>query len=283
MSREFKQSFFTSLMAVLLVVSNLLCLKLTSLLDLTVAVSVFVYPFTFLCTLLIINLGGKKSAYRAVIIAALIQIFITISYYLAVKLGTQTEIPDMATHVNAVFKVNEVNLIASLISFITSNCTLIYIYDSFKQYGKELYGIALGLLAALFLNVIIYQLINYQNYSDIMIVINNLLSNIIVSLLMLIIITIIFYLLKEPAGETVEIKNMNIDVNKYRSDDLAIEDVILDKKEEKPKKKTTKKTSQRNNYKNTSKSKTTKKTTTTKKNTTKKSGKSSQKNVKTSK
>ena len=271
MSKEFKQAFFTSLMTVLLVVSNLLCLKLTSLLDLTVAVSVFVYPFTFLCTLLIINIGGKKSAYRAVIIAALIQIFITISYYLAVKLGTQTEIPDMAAHVNAVFKVNEINLIASIIAFITSNCTLIYIYDSFKQYGKELYGIALGLLAALFLNIIIYQLINYQSYSDVMVVINNLLSNVIVSLLMLIIITIIFYLLKEP------------DVNKYRSDDLAIEDVILDKKEEKPKKKTTKKTSQGKNYKNTSKNKTTKKTTTTKKNTTKKNSKSSQKNVKTSK
>ena len=135
--------------------------------DLTVAVSVFVYPFTFLCTLLIINLGGKKAAYRSIIIAALIQIFITISYYIATKLGMQTEVPDMATEINAVFKVDEVNIIASIVSFITSNCILVYIYDAFKQYGKELYGIALGLLAALFLNIIIYQLISIKNY-DIM-------------------------------------------------------------------------------------------------------------------
>ncbi len=275
MSKEFKQSFFTSLMAVLLVVSNLLCLKLTSLLDLTVAVSVFVFPFTFLCTLLLINLGGKKVAYRSVIIAALIQVFITISYYIATKLGTQTQIPDMASQINDVFKINETNLIASLISFITSNCILIYVYDAFKQYGKELYGIALGLLASLFLNVLIYQLITLQNYSDIMFVVNTLLSNIIVSLVMLIIITIIFYLLKEPEKETVEITNMNIDVNKYKSDDLAIEDVMLDKKVEKTTKK--KPNNKKNNYKNNSKKTT---NNNSKKKTTKKTSKSSQKNVK---
>ncbi len=278
MSREFKQTFFTSLMAVLLVVSNLLCLKLTSLLDLTVAVSVFVYPFTFLCTLLIINLGGKKAAYRSVIIASLIQVFITISYYLAVKLGVQTQIPDMASEINAVFKVNELNIFASIISFITSNCVLIYIYDSFKRYGKELFGIALGLLAALFLNVIIYQLINLQS-SDIMFVVNTLLSNIIVSLVMLIIITVIFYLLKEPDRETVEITNMNIDINKYKSSDLAIEDVMFDKKVEETKKTTTKKTKSKNqrgsNYRNASKN-----GNTAKRKPNRKNSKSSQKNVK---
>ena len=80
MSREFKQTFFTSLLVVLLVVSNLIGLKLTNFMDLTISVNFVTYPFTFLCTLLIMNLGNKRSAYQAVLISALIQIFITISY-----------------------------------------------------------------------------------------------------------------------------------------------------------------------------------------------------------
>ena len=271
MSREFKQTFFSSLLVVLLVISNLLCLKLTSLFDLTVAVSVFVFPFTFLCTLMLINLGGKKVAYRGIIVASLIQVLITVIYAMAVKLGTQTEVPDLAIHINEVFKVDEVNLFASLVSFITSNCLLIYIYDTFKKYGQELYGIALGLLAASFSDIIIYQLINLQN-NDFMFIINTLLSNIIVSIIMLIIITILFYILKEKDLETVEIKNMNIDINKYKSDDLAIEDVIMDKKETKPVVKKTKTTTKKTTRTNS------KKTTGTRKNASK-SQKSGQKRV----
>ena len=271
MSREFKETFFSSLLVVLLVVSNLLCLKLTSLFDLTVAVSVFIFPFTFLCTLMLFNLGGKKVAYRGIMVAAIIQVLITVIYAMAVKLGTQTEVPDLAIHVNEVFKVDEVNLFASLVSFITSNCLLIYIYDTFKKYGKELYGIALGLLAASFSDVIIYQLINLQN-NDFMFIINTLLSNIIVSIIMLIIITILFYIMKEKDLETVEIKNMNIDINKYKSDDLAIEDVIMDKKETKPAVKKTKSTTKKTNRTNS------KKPTGTRKNASK-SQKSGQKRV----
>ena len=288
MSKEFKQTFFTSLLVVLLVISNLLCLKYTNLFDMTVAVSVFVYPFTFLCTLLLINLGGKKTAYRGIIVASIIQVFITISYYIAVKLGVQSDVPDLASAVNSVFTVREGNIIASIISFIASNCFLVYIYDSFKNYGSELCGIALGLLAALFSNNIIYQILTLYD-QDVMFIVNMMLSNIIVSIIMLIIITIMFYILKDNDTEMVEIKNMNIDINNYKSSDLAIEDVIMDKEKEevkkpKPKKKTT-------NYKNknsNSSSKSTRtntrsKTNTNAKKTTSKTKKSSQKNVNNSK
>lgn len=64
------------------------------------------------------NMGGKKAAYRGILIAAIIQIFITISYTLAVKLGTQTVIPDSAMYVNELFKVNELNILASLLAFL---------------------------------------------------------------------------------------------------------------------------------------------------------------------
>ncbi len=245
MSREFKKTFFSSLLVVLLVISNLLSVKYTSFLDLTVPVSVFVFPFTFLCTLMLVNLGGKKVAYRGVLVASLIQIFITISYAIAVRLGIQTEIPDLAVHVNKVFDVNEMNLLASIVAFITSNCLLIYIYDIFKKYKKEFLGIALGLLAALFSNTIIFELIASRE-NDFMFIINMLLSNIIVSIIMLIIITIIFYILKEKDYETVEIKN----IDKQKNADLAIEDVMLEKNETKPKPVKKKTTNKKNNYNN---------------------------------
>ncbi len=255
MSREFKQTFFTSLLTVLLILSNFLCLKLTSFLELTISCDFLTYPFTFLCTLLILNLGGKKSAYRALIVSVLIQLFTTISLTLAVNLGTQGQIPDLAMHINQVFKVNELNLIASVISFLASHCALIYIYDNFKRNGKELYGVVLGLLGSLVLNAVIFIVITLHN-QDIIFIINSLLSNIIISIIMIVIITVLYFILKEKEIEAVEINSMNIDVNKYTTTDMSIEDVMIDRKKQatNPKKSSFKETSE--NKKVTKKTKT---------------------------
>lgn len=256
MTKEFKQTFFTSLLVVLLVVSNLIGLKLTNFLNLTISVDFLTYPFTFLCTLLIMNMKDKKSAYQAILVSALIQIFIVISYTLAVKLGTQTVIPDSSLYVNELFKVKELNILASLISFLISHYVLIYIYDSFVKFKKELYGVVIGLLGSLFLNAAIYLLITLYNY-DVMFIINMFLSNIIISIIMLVIITILYYLLKEKETEVVSINNMNIDVSNFNSKDKAIED-ILDGEEVKKtvkKKSTNNRNKQNNNNKNNNKSK----------------------------
>lgn len=267
MSREFKLNFFSSLLVVLLIVSNLICFKLTNFLDSTISVSFLTFPFTFLCTLLILNLGGKKAAYRSIIIAVLIQIFIQITYALAVNLGSQTIVPDMGSQVNDLFKINENNILASLASFLASHYALIYIYESFKSCKKELFGIAFGLLAALFLNTFIYQITTLYN-QDFMYVINVLLSNIIVSLIMLIIITILYYILKEKEIDVVEIKDMNINVNNFKTNDLAIEDVILDKKASAVKTKKTTPKKQTNQTKRNYKTNTNKSTTKAKKTST---------------
>ena len=232
MSREFKRNFFMSLLTVLLVISNLIGMKLTNFLDLTISVDFLTYPFTFLCTLLIFNLGNKKSAYQSVLISALIQIFVTISYTLAIKLGNQSVIPDMANSVNELFKVNELNLLASLFAFLVSHYVLIYIYDNFKHFGKELYGVVIALIGSLFLNATINLVITLQG-NDAMFIINMLLSNLIISIIMVIIITILYYLLKEKDVKIVE----NIDIKKdYENHDMSIEEVIKDKKEVKTKK-----------------------------------------------
>lgn len=204
MNREFKKTFFTCLMAVLLVVSNIIGMKLTNFMDITIGVDFLTYPFTFLCTLLIMNLGDKKDAYRSILVASVIQLLITISYAFASSLGTQTLMPDLSLYVNQLFKVNQLNILASVLAFIVSHCLLIYIYENFKYYGKELYGLAIGLLGSMFLNSVIFLVITLSDYEPIF-VINMLLSNVIVDVIMLVIIIIMYYLLREPVTREVKI------------------------------------------------------------------------------
>lgn len=120
-----------------------------------------------------------------------------------------------------------------------SHYVLIYIYDNFKKYGRELYGVVIGLLGALFLNATIYLIITLSSY-EVIFIINMLLSNIIVSIIMIILITILFYLLKEKEQKTVAISNMDIAVTKSLNEDKTIEEVINSKKEEKAEKETKK-------------------------------------------
>lgn len=268
MSRDFKKTFFSSLLAVLLVVSNLIGLKLTNFLDLIISVDFLTYPFTFLCTLLIFNLAGKKSAYQSVLVSAFIQIFITISYTLAVNLGNQALIPDLASSVNEVFQVKELNLLASLFSFLVSHYILIYIYDNLKKFGKELYGVVIGLLGSLFSYAAIYLIITLYG-NDILFIANMFLSNIIISLILLVIMTILFYILKEKESGEVIISNMHINTSTFKSLDKAIDEVMTESKE-KPKKKVTKKTpnksgnSKKSNISKTNKKKINKSNSTTK-------------------
>lgn len=252
MSRDFKKTFFTSLIAVLLIISNLIGAKLTNFLDLTISVDFLTYPFTFLCTLLLLNYGGKKTAYQGVLVAALIQIFITITYTLTVKLGAQTVMPDLSLYVNEVFKVNELKLLTSLLAFLASHYVLIYIYENFKIVKKELYGIVIGLLGAMFLNASICAVIYLisSNY-DALVIINMLLSNVLVSLILLVVIAVLYYLLKEKTCEVVNISNMNINVNNIYDSDKAIEEVITTKKiEEKITSKPKRNPKSKVNYKN---------------------------------
>lgn len=245
MNKEFKRTFFTSLLAVLLVISNLIGLKLTNFFDLTISVDFLTFPFTFLCTLLIYNMGGKKKAYESILVASLIQIFIIISYTLAIKLGNQAIMPDLSEYVNTLFKVDEVKMLSSLLSFLVSHYVLIYIYENFKNYGKELFGVVISLLVALFLKATIYLVITLNGYDSIFII-NMLLSNIIIAIILDIVITILFYLLREKEVETICIESMNINVKKSLDEDKTIEEIITKPKEE------VKKTKKKTYYKDTS-------------------------------
>ena len=216
MNKELKKTFFMCLLPVLLIISNIIGTKYTDVFNVVVGVDFVTYPFTFLCTLLIINLGDKKDAYRCLLVSSIIQLLICISYVLATSLGTQSMITDQATYVDILFKVNETKILASLLAFIVSHCTLIYLYDSFKKFGKELSGLVIGLLSAMVVNTIIYLVITLSDY-DPLIVIDMMLGNIIISIFMVIIITILFYILKEKELEYANITKMNTEVKNDKS------------------------------------------------------------------
>ena len=277
MNKEFKKYFLASLMAVLLVVSNLLGMKLTNFLDITIGVDFITFPWTFLCTLLILNIGDQKDAYRSILVAALIQLLITISYTIAVSLGNQTLMPDGSLYVNALFKVDEMNILGSVLAFTLSHCLLIYIYENFKHYNKELYGLVIGLLGATFVHSFVYLIICLRDYEAVF-VINMLLSNIIINIIIIIIITIMFYILKEKDNFVVINKTKPIENKDLSIEEVMSERIKTDVKTTKPKT-TTKMTS--NNSKTTSKKKsTTQKNPKTHKNTYKKSTTTSKPKVK---
>lgn len=222
MNKEFKKTFFVCLLAVLLVVSNIVGAKYTNFLDVTIGVDFVTFPFTFLCTLLILNYGGKRDAYRGILVASVIQLLITISYAFIVSLGSQTLMPDKSMYVDVLFKVDETKILASALAFILSHCSLIYLYTNFKAIGRELYGLVVGLLGAMILNSIVFLVITLNGYEPIFII-NIFLSNIIVSVLMVVIITILFYILKENEEKVVAIKK----IEKKETNDINVEDLVV--------------------------------------------------------
>ena len=244
-------------MSVLLIVSNIVGAKYTSLFNVVVGVDFVLYPFTFLCTLLIINYGEKKDAYRGLLVASIIQLLICISYVLVTNLGTQSLITDQATYVDVLFKVNETKILASVLAFIVSHCTLIYLYDSFKKLSKELYGLVIGLLSAMIVNTIIFLVITLSNY-DPLLVIDMILGNIIISIFMTIIITILFYVLREKKLDSIPITKMDTDNNDLNALELIEAKKVLLKKNNKTKSKTnnqSKKNSENKNNKTIKKTK----------------------------
>ena len=227
MNRDFKKAFFICLLSVLLVVSNIICAKYTNFLDVVIGVQFVTYPFTFLCTLMILNLGDKREAYRSILVASIIQLLITISYTIVVNLGNQVLIPDNAKYVDVLFKVNETNILASVLAFILSHCALIYLYENFKKLNKELYGLVIGLLGAMIVDSIIYIVITLSSYEPLF-VIDILLSNIIVSVMMVVILTVLFYILRDKKENIVAIKKMDL----VKNNDLSVEEVVEAKQKE---------------------------------------------------
>ena len=235
MKSDFKKMFFSSLMPVLFVISNLLSLKYTTFGEMIVPVSFVTYPFITLCILIILDKYGKKEVYNTIISTVFIQIFILLSYSIAIKMNNQMIIPDLANAVNSVFVVDEVMVLSSLIAFMFSSYIIIYLFNLFKRHSKKILGVIIGILSALtmygFINIII---LNYNVGKELFA--NLILSHLSISVIMTIIITILFYILKESDAIYTEDDREKVVVNfenKKEFTDKTVIEVInsKDKKE----------------------------------------------------
>ena len=289
MNREFKKNFFSCLLAVLLVISNILCKKLTMFINMPISVEFITFPFTFLCTLLIVNLGDKKDAYRSILSASVIQLLITISYTIAINLENQSVISDHAIYINQVFQIDQYTLLKNVLAFILSHCLLVYVYDIFKEYGKEFFGVMVGLIGGLFLNVAVSLMLPLRNLK-LDYVIDKLRANVIMNAIMVVVITIIFYILKEHHKEKINTKGEKVVLHEEKKIEEKPKVVEKDIKKEpnkeikKEKEKITSKNSVKNTKKTPTKStKTVKKKTNNKKEEPKNKSKNTAKKTKISK
>lgn len=196
MKNDFKKMFFSSLLTVLFIISNLIGLKYTTFGNMIVSVNFITYPFITLCILILLDKYEKKDAYYAIISTVFIQIFILLSYSLTVNMNSQVIIPDLSAAVNSVFTVNEVSFMLSLIAFMVSNYITIYLFGFFKKNGRKLFGVILGTLLSLIVYGLLYIVICYYNIEK-EILVNLILSHLSISIIMTIIVIALFYILKE--------------------------------------------------------------------------------------
>jgi len=171
MKSDFKKIFFSSLLTVLFIVSNLIGFKYTSFGEMLVSVNFITYPFIMLCLLILMDKYGKKETYYTIISTIFIQIFALLTYSFVVNSNSQQVLPDLSNSINNVFGVNEVSMLVSMIAFIISNYIFIYLFDFFKRNAKRIIGVILGtffslIVYGLIYNVVCYYVIN-QDFSSI--------------------------------------------------------------------------------------------------------------------
>lgn len=262
MSNSFKRVFFSNLLVVLVIISNLIGIKFTNFSELIISSNFITFPFIYLCFLLLCNIANRKEAISSVLSAVFIQIFILLSYVLVTNLGSQNLIPDFANYVNVLFKVDTMYIITNLIALMLSCFVLQYIYEYFRIIGFKLFGTSISVLSA----IIVYGLVSVPiiNYGfGIDIILDIIMAHLLMSVIMTIIVTILFYLLKDkeyPYNENkIFIKDVNYEVPKNKKD-KPIDEVInyVDKTVNKDKKTKKKKTTSKK--KSNSNTKTTKKT-----------------------
>ena len=169
MTKDGRKIFFSALLAVLLVMSNILALKITVVAKLPLACSFFVYPFTFLCTVAITELYGHKSSLKSVLSAVLIQIIVLVLITITLNLPNQIDTIDKSNALAVLFGNSSAagivfpdlrSIIASLIGFVVSQIICIYLYKFARKNTFKGVAIALAVLLGIILDAVIFVLIS---------------------------------------------------------------------------------------------------------------------------
>ena len=152
MTREFKRTFFSSLIAVLLIISNLIGLKYTNFANYVLPVNFITYPLISLCIVMLVDLYGRRTAKQSVYVAFFLQVFMLIIYLLTTNLSSQTTISDMAFEVNRVFNININAIVTSLVAYLALSYVTINLFESFKNRNQK----SIGSLVCIFSFTVLY-------------------------------------------------------------------------------------------------------------------------------
>lgn len=152
MTKEFKRTFFSSLIAVLLIISNLIGLKYTNFANYVLPVNFITYPLISLCIVMLVDLYGRRTAKQSVYVAFFLQVFMLIIYLLTTNLSSQTTISDMAFEVNRVFNININAIVTSLVVYLALSYVTINLFETFKNRNQK----SIGSLVCIFSFTVLY-------------------------------------------------------------------------------------------------------------------------------
>ena len=152
MTKEFKRTFFSSLIAVLLIISNLIGLKYTNFANYVLPVNFITYPLISLCIVMLVDLYGRRTAKQSVYVGFYLQLFMLIIYLLTTNLSSQTMISDMAFEVNRVFDINIITIVTSLVAYLALSYVTINLFENFKNRNQR----SVGSLVCIFSFTVLY-------------------------------------------------------------------------------------------------------------------------------
>ncbi len=234
MTKEFKRTFFSSSIAVLLIITNLIGLKYTNFANFVLPISFITYPLISLSVIMLVDIFGRKTAKQAVYTAFLLQLVMLLIYLLTTSLSNQTIISDMAYEVNRLFRIDIVSIITSLIVYLALCFVIINLFDNFKLKNQK----SVGSVICIFIFTLLYGSINilvtnYQEGYEILLIL--LYTHLVATCFMTMICYGLYYVLREnfdySEPEMVSTKDKSVKTL------LEEEKIVIEEDKEKKKKK----------------------------------------------
>jgi len=166
--KDGRKIFFGGLLAALLIIANIVSAKVTVIAQLPLSCSIFVYPFTFLCTAIITELYGAKEARKAVYSAMGIQLLMLIAYIVVINVPNQVDTILEANALQSILAsvtsgetyLPDLRIIfASLIGFGVAQIVNIGLYSFARKNTFKIISVALAALLAMIVDTVLYLLI----------------------------------------------------------------------------------------------------------------------------
>lgn len=162
---EKRKIFFTGLLVILLIFSNIIVTKITVVAGLPLSCNFLAYPLTFLCVVILTDLYGAKSAITCVISAVIIQVIVLILSMIVVNLPNQITTIAEANALQLIFTPEISNgiyypnikiILVSLLAFIVSQLINIGLFTVAKRNTFRWVSCGLSILVAIIVDTLIF-------------------------------------------------------------------------------------------------------------------------------